>query len=88
MDEAGSLAAVKQKLLTNYTQSLEKTVQSLTPQLMDRVVALILKANRIYFFSHGGSRASAQLLYGDIPVGNGRVSAETRGYCDRHLIIR
>ena len=61
MAEAGSLAAVKQKLLTNYTQSLEKTVQSLTPQLMDRVVALILKANRIYFFSHGGSSASAQL---------------------------
>lgn len=61
IDDTDSLAEIKQKLLTNYNQGLEKVMQALTPQIMDQVVSLLLQSNRVYFFSHGGSSTSAQL---------------------------
>ncbi len=71
IDENDSLSAIKQKLLNHYTKNIEKAIQALTPQAMNQIITLVRKAQRIYFFSHGGSSASAligQILFMQIGI--------------------
>ena len=71
IEASDSLAIVKQKLLAQYILNVERTMQSLNPQVIERVTNLIFQARRIYFFSHGGSSASAligQILFMQIGI--------------------
>ena len=61
IEKGDSLPDVIQKLLARYKYNIDETVNSLDLQTLERTVNLITKANKIYFFSHGGSGASATL---------------------------